>query len=368
MSTYDTALPRTAALIEQGIKDNLHLGAQLYVSLESAVVADEAIGEERPDHPMTSNIILPWMSSVKPLTAVLIARLMEQKALRYDAPVATYIPEFGRHGKERITLRHLLTHTAGLRNADAEWTDETWEDAIQRICALAPEPDWTPGEKAGYHLDGSWYVLGEIIQRVTDRPYADVVQEDIFEALKIDDAWIGMPADAQEQHASRLGMIFAQKQGQMAPHSFANTSIALERPQPARNGRGPIHALGRFYEDMLAGWSRDESMLLTQETVRTMTSPQRGALYDETFRHTMDWGLGFMVNNNTHGADTVPYSFGKRASPSVFGHGGAQSSVGMADPEHGLVVAIIMNGMPGEPRHQRRIRALMTALYEDLAL
>jgi len=82
----------------------------------------------------------------------------------------------------------------------------------------------------------------------------------------------------------------------------------------------------------------------------------------------MDWGLGFILNSSLYGADTVPYSFGRHASPRTFGHGGAQSSVAFADPEHGLAVALLFNGMPGEARHHVRVREVLSALYEDLGL
>ena len=62
----------------------------------------------------------------------------------------------------------------------------------------------------------------------------------------------------------------------------------------------------------------------------------------------MDWGLGTIIDSNRYGVDTVPYGYGKHSSPTTFGHGGSQSSVGFADPERKLVVAVVFNGMPGE--------------------
>ncbi len=90
-------------------------------------------------------------------------------------------------------------------------------------------------------------------------------------------------------------------------------------------------------------------------------------MYDHTFKHNMDWGLGFILNSPTPDPD-LPYGFGPHASPRTFGHGGAQSSAGFADPEHHLVVAYVFNGMPGEVKHQQRLQALNTAIYEDLEL
>ena len=90
--------------------------------------------------------------------------------------------------------------------------------------------------------------------------------------------------------------------------------------------------------------------------------------FDLTFRHTIDWGFGIIVNSNQYGAETLPYSFGRYASPDTFGHGGAQSSSAFADPTHRLVIAWVFNGMPGEGRHNKRSRDLNTAIFEDLGL
>ena len=99
-----------------------------------------------------------------------------------------------------------------------------------------------------------------------------------------------------------------------------------------------------------------------------MTTAQRVGLFDETFKHVMDWGLGLIVDSNRYGADTVPYGYGPYSSPRTFGHGGSQSSVGMADPEHALVVCVAFNGLPGEGKHDIRLRRFMAAVYEDLGL
>ena len=99
-----------------------------------------------------------------------------------------------------------------------------------------------------------------------------------------------------------------------------------------------------------------------------MTGRHRVGLFDHTFRQVVDWGLGFMVDNNIHGIENIPYPFSRYSSPRTFGHGGSQSSVGFADPEHGLAVGLIFNGSPGEIKHHFRIRETLAALYQDLGL
>src|SRR5207302_7018884 len=106
-------LPRAVAAIEDGITQNLHLGAQLYVSRGGTTIADLAFGEAREGRPMSPDTLMLWMSSVKPVTAVAIAQMWERGKLELDDPVARHIPEFGARDKDRVTIRHVLTHTGG---------------------------------------------------------------------------------------------------------------------------------------------------------------------------------------------------------------------------------------------------------------
>jgi CubicO group peptidase (beta-lactamase class C family) len=82
----------------------------------------------------------------------------------------------------------------------------------------------------------------------------------------------------------------------------------------------------------------------------------------------IDFGLGFIVNSNRYGVETVPYGYGRSAADQAFGHSGAQSSCAFGDPTHKLVVAWSCNGLPGERLHQRRAREINSAIYEDLGL
>lgn len=369
MSSVAPAFPRASALIEQGISDGLHLGAQCSVSIDGQIADCEAFGEARPGHSMTTETIQCWLSSVKPVTAVAVLQLVQEGEWAMDQRIAALIPEFAAGGKEGITLRHLLTHTGGFRTGDAlEWRDESWEAALARVCAAPLESGWSPGQRAGYHVEGSWYILGELLSRLTGQPFQQAIHERVFAPLDIRRGWIGMPEAVIERERPRIGGLWVAKADGCAPHPFADTEAGFRHVRPGSNGRGPIRELRRFYEDLLAGWLRDESRLLSRDMIRAMTSRQREGLVDETFRHRMDWGWGFALDNKRYGADTVPYGFGRHSSDTTFGHGGAQSSVAMADPDHALVIALAFNGMPGEPRHHRRLRTVLSALYEDLGL
>jgi CubicO group peptidase (beta-lactamase class C family) len=361
-------LPSTHESILAGLADGLHLGAQLYVSLQGEAVANAALGERRPGEPLRRDDLMLWLSATKPIAAMGIATLWERGELALDDPVVRFIPEFSAHGKEGITVRHLLTHTAGIRLLDLGWPRQSWDEIVARIAAMRPEPHWNPGHKAGYHTASSWFILGEILVRLSGANFAAFVREEIFEPLGMTDSWIGMsPASyAAYRAADRIAPLWRLERTPATQDGTEERSV--ETSNPGGNGRGPMSELGRFYEALLAHGTLGGRTLWRPQTVEAMTARHRVGMLDHTFQHPLDWGLGFIINSSQYGADTVPYGYGHRASPRTFGHSGYRSSVGFADPEFGLVVALAFNGTPDNAAHERRVRAVLDAIYDDLGL
>ncbi len=348
--------------------EGLHVGAQLYVSLHGRVVADVAVGRASAAGSMRTDTLMLWLSSTKPIVAVAIAQLWERGKLGLDDAVSRHMPEFAAEGKEGVTIRHLLTHTGGFRPSASNWSKGSWDQIIARIAGAPLESGWVPGRKAGYHVASSWFILGELIRRIDGRPFDEYVRSEIFLPLGMIDSWVGMSPTAHRAYGERIGLMHDTARGEARPHKDWDTPEAAAACRPGGNGRGPIRELGRFYEMMLAHGRMGHARIISPQTVEAMTARHRVGMLDETFRHVIDWGLGFMINSAMYGWETAPYGFGPHASPRAFGHGGAQSSGAYADPEHQLAVAYVFNGTPGERRHHERIRPLNAAIYEDMGL
>lgn len=361
-------LPKTWQVIHDGIEQGLHHGVQLYVSLAGDVIVDTAIGENPPDSPLTSETLSLWLSSGKPITAVAVLQQVEQGQLKLDQPVADIIPEFAAKNKETVTVRHLLTHTAGLRPVTTGWPKQSWDEIIAKICQASTRMNWVPGEKAGYDPARSWFILGEIVRRIDGRMIDQYVREQILEPLGMVDSWLAIPEQLHEAYGKRIGVMFHVIDGELRPTKSHQTEVCAA-PSPGGSMRGPASQLGKFYEMLLRGGvTASGENILSRDLVDSMTSRVRVGMYDETFQHQIDFGLGVIINSNRYGAETVPYGFGRYASDKAFGHGGAQSSIGFADPQHRLVVAAVANGCPGEELHNARFRELNSAIYEDLKL
>ena len=366
-------LPQTLAAIERGRVEGLHVGAQVYASIEGEPVADVALGLARtaPDVPMSLDTLMLWMSATKPVAAVAVAQLWEQGLLDLDDPVEKHLPPFGAKGKDAVTVRHLLTHTGGFRALVGKWEEQPWEQIVAAVCDARLEPDWVPGKKAGYHLGTSWYVLGEIVRRLDPqrRPFEQYVREMIFEPAGMANSWVGLPPERYRQYGDRIGHMHetTDPAAPKSPHPN-DTESGAAACRPGSNGRGPVRELGFFYEMLLGRGVRDTARVLTPQSVEAITAPHRIGLYDHTFRHTMDWGLGFLINSSRYGPGPAPYGYGPHASPRTFGHGGSQCCTAFADPDHGLAAAVVWNGRPGEARHDVRLRETLAALYRDLGL
>jgi CubicO group peptidase (beta-lactamase class C family) len=360
MGEAESNLPRALAAIGRGFEQRLHVAAQLYVTLRGQVMADVALGEARPGVPMRTDTLMPWLSACKPIAAVAIAQLWQLGRLDLDDPIAKHIPEFAAGGKERISIRHILTHTAGVRLVPGDFERQPWDKIIADICAVKLEPSWIIGRTAGYHPATSWYILGEIIRRTDGRPFDDYVRAEICEPRRMNDTWFALVPEQLQEYGKRIGRLHDMTIDHPPSAKVIDSDEIAQQPRPGSSARGPARELGLFYENL--------KRILWPQTVEALAAKHRVGMYDKTFRHTMDWGLGFMVQSNQYGIETLPYSFGPHASPRTFGHGGSRSSVGYCDPEHGLVVAAIFSRTRTEAQHHQRMLEINTAIYEDLKL
>lgn len=359
--SFGAHLPASAAVVLDGMHRGLHVGAQLYVAVNGQIVADGSTGLARPGIAMSTDTMMIWFSSTKAVTSVAAARVWEMGGFDIDDPVCKYIPEFAANGKGAVTIRHLFTHTAGIRLAgrDAFGSNNYYAQALASVCSASLEDGWIPGRKAGYHPFSGMLVLAEIIHRIDGRSFSQYVREEVFEPLGMQDCWIGMSPKQHAAYGDRIGIM--QDRWGPAPRRLPNVDSPEMCAQvvPAAGGRGPMRELARLYEMLRRRGELNGVRILTPQTVEAMTARQRVGMKDETFGIPIDWGLGFILKS---------FVYGRHASTRVFGHSGARSSVAFCDPEHGLVVAMVFNGMPAPAEHRLRQVAITSAIYEDLGL
>ncbi len=357
-------LPKTLAVLRRGMERGLHLGAQLYVAHDGRTVADVGLGEASPGVPMTEDTLMTWYSSTKPLTSMCVGQCWERGRVDLDAPVANYLPEFAPHGKDRITLRHVLTHTSGFPNADlAVRFRRPWAEVIAAICAAKPEDGWEIGRHAQYHPTAGMYVLGEIVARVSGMPFERYIRKELFEPLGMKDSWVGMPADVFRGYGDRMGTMMNTDGAKPEPaEHYREIGVQGWATQcvPGGNGHGPMRELARFYAMMLGGGELAGKRVLAEKTVAEFTKVHRpDAPNFKAKGNAAAWGLGISRQRAVGGV---------HCSDRTFGHGGSLSSLGFCDPEKRVVAAFVCNGRPKQADHAARVREVTAAIYEDLGL
>ena len=182
-------LGRIETLIENAIRDGRLPGAVVVVGHAGKIVYDAAFGARVLDGPteaMTSDTVFDLASLTKVVaTTTSVMILVEEGRLRLRDPVVTYLPEFTSHGKDRITVEHLLTHVSGLR-PDLP-LEEVFEGAATAIARAADEiPEAAPGARFVYS-DINFFLLGEIVRRVTGQPLDRFARDRIFLPLGMRD-------------------------------------------------------------------------------------------------------------------------------------------------------------------------------------
>ena len=179
-------------------------GAAVQLSQRGETLPARAFGRFAPAAdapPMQPDSIFLVASITKPVVVSAVMLLAERGHLLLDEPASRFVPEFGVHGKEAITLRHLMTHTSGLPdmlpdNQALREAHAPMAEFIRRICDLTP--DFPAGTAIQYQSAGI-AVLGEIVQRVSGLPLADFLRREIFDPLGMADTALGMAGLPKER-------------------------------------------------------------------------------------------------------------------------------------------------------------------------
>jgi CubicO group peptidase (beta-lactamase class C family) len=349
-------------LLEAQRRAGLHDGAQLYVSLGGEVLLDEAVGESRAGRALQPDDVMLWYSAGKPLTTVAVLQLWERGALGLDDRIGRFVPGWA-NGKERATVREVLVHTGGFPMYGDTGFDREISAGESLARVVATPAAWEPGTQAGYHPVSGWKVLGAVVEAVDGRPIERYLREEILAPLGCDESSLGVPFERQVALGDRL--VPVAWKGHMFPHVDADGALSMvpyridqlhnepwhiAKAEPGASMRGPARELGRVYESLLGRGPA----LLEPRTVELMGAVHRHGLRDALFGFDAPWGLGVAVDM-TGGA-------GRRA----FGHGGMASSRGLCDPDLGLVMVLVCNGLPNPLAAEQRLAEVTDAVYAAL--
>ncbi|MFF7737924.1 serine hydrolase [Streptomyces sp. NPDC007984] len=319
-------------------------------------------------------------SATKGVAAAVLLLLHQRGQLDLDAPVGHYWPEFKARGKERVLVRHVLNHRAGLPVLDRPLTPREALDPLRGPEAVAAQaPAWEPGTDHGYHALTYGWLLDELVRRVTGQGTGQWLASQVTGPLGLD-LWLGLP-ESEAGRAGRVGRVEgAEPAGGLRARPKRSVTEAYEDPDsltrrafaaispfpdqndpaylasalPATNAVATADGLARFYATLM-GDTAGAARLFTPETVE-LARTEESAGPDRVLVVGTRFGLGYML----HGTAS-PF-----LTPGSFGHPGRGGALGFADPETGIAFGYVTNGfrktVTADPRAQGLVRAVRGVL------
>lgn len=319
-------------------------------------------------------------SATKGLSAMTLAVAHSRGWLDYDAPVSKYWAEFAQNGKEKVTVRQLLAHQAGLFALDEPLDKATVADLDRLAEVLARQkPAWEPGTRQAYHAVTLGFYEGELLRRIDPqhRSLGQFFQDEIATPLGLD-FYIRLPDSIPDSRLATLidpgfsemlfGFPFRMAFDVWNPNSnirraLSGSELAHDARHiyprnleiPAGGGVGTARALALAYSVFATD---GKELGLSDKTLQELTAPAvppTHGFFDECIKGEAEFSLGFMKH-----CEGFPFG-----NPGSFGHPGAGGSLGFADPEAQIGYGYIPNrksvAMGGDPRDAALRKALYSA-------
>jgi CubicO group peptidase (beta-lactamase class C family) len=360
--------------LEVNLESGEDLGASIVINVDGEKVVDVWGGwrDEARTQPWDQDTIVNVWSTTKTVTSLAVLMLVSRGQVDVHAPVARYWPEFAAAGKDRVEVRHLMSHTSGVSGLDQPATVEDlydWETSTSRMAAQAPW--WEPGTASGYHALNFGHLLGEVLRRVTGRSLKRFVAEEIAGPLGADFQIGAAPADygriapvvpppplpfdlAAMDPASPAVRTFT---GPPIEAAVANTPAWRAADIGGVNGHGNARSVARMLSAVTLGGQVEGTQLLSSEAISLIFEQQSDGV-DLVVGVPLRFGIGFGLPQT----ETVPYIPTGRV---CFWGGWGGSSIVM-DLDHRLTFSYMMNkmgpGIIGSPRTEAYVRAVYAAL------
>ncbi|MGY0488608.1 serine hydrolase domain-containing protein [Streptomyces sp. WG-D5] len=348
----------------QGILDELvgtgaETGVQVAVHHEGAVVVDAVAGaaDSGTGRQVTAGTPFFSFSAGKAVTALIAHQLVATGDLGYDTPVVELWPEFGAHGKEAATVRHVLTHSVGLPAMPRNIGPGDLPDG-PRVCAALADaaPLWPPGTATGYHPFTFGFLVGEIARRATGKPMRQLLREWVTAPLGVEDElYFGVPRAqlprlARLEDATRPADTEPDDDAVLAPWEMRPSATLGNSPGILRADIPSVatftaRAVATMHAAVLDGRLLDPARLERLTTVAFTGT-------DQVFGHHVRLSLGYPL-----GRVGAP----RDEASTTFGWVGGGGSYVYADPATGLSFAMTKNRLTLHLDTAQRLADLTTA-------
>lgn len=372
----DPAFSAVQDAFEQNFADGLELGAAAAVTVDGELAVDIWAGAaDAAGNPWQRDTIVNVYSTTKTMAAVCMLILADRGELDFDTPVARYWPEFAQHGKERVLVRHVMSHTAGLPGFVPPVVPPLLYDVDRVAAQLAGQQLWwEPGTKSGYHAITQGNLEGEILYRITGERMAQWFAKEVAGPLGAD-FWMSLPA-SEDQRVAELQLPPPPTGMEVngVPVSFDSIAIRtlmscpLDATEPrtrewraaeipAAGGLGNARSIAAIHSVLANGGEAKGVRLLSEAGARKALEPQIDGV-DEVLMLRLRHGLGFALEME-----------GWVQSPNT-NHmfwGGWGGSLATVDFDARTTVSYVMNRMDAELTGDPRGGRIVNATYASLS-
>jgi CubicO group peptidase (beta-lactamase class C family) len=313
----------------------------------------------RRDAPYGLGVVNLLYSFSKVISATVVIMVWQDGLVGLDVPVVTYIPEMAGGGREAITLRHLLTHSAGIPSVQLgpAGTEEQWRQCVRTVCSS--ELEWEPGSRTAYHGFSGLFVAAEVVRRVSGMSsWQDICSRRLFEPLGTEHLSFELPPEGTPVSVTPQ------------PADLPSPPDAAHLPflgHPAGGAFGSADDMLKLLNLHLNEGIWEGNRLLQEEAFREMHRLQyadeiaAAADASQPPRHEF-WELGWLRRGTTR---EHWFGFGDRTSVRTFGHAGISTVMGLADPETSLALAFLTTDSPASDAETVRLRNTVTNLVAD---
>jgi CubicO group peptidase (beta-lactamase class C family) len=362
----------------------MHPAIQLCLRHNGRVVLNRAIGHgwgNAPTDPLDTEKVpatteTPFCvySAAKAISTTVVHMLVERGHFSLDDRVCDYLPTYTSHGKDRTTIRHVMTHSAGVPIYTGPRPDLDRMDDSEYVRGKLGElkPLYRPGLVHIYHALTWGPLVREIVSATTGKDIRDVLAAEILDPLGF--RWTNYGVAAQDvplvapSHVTGkplpapIAAVFRAAVGgtmlQIIP--FSNTPKFLTSVVPSSSTVSTADELSRFADMLRRGGELDGVRVMRPETLRAATTECRRLRPDvATGLAPLRWGTGYMLGSKRFGP------FGRNA-PAAFGHTGLVNIAVWADPQRALAAGLISSGKPGSHREANRYTAVLDRITAEI--
>ncbi|WP_167883552.1 serine hydrolase domain-containing protein [Leptospira ognonensis] len=340
-----------------------------------------------------SDTSVPFFSVTKGITSLCFLMLAERKKIKYDNPVSTYWPEFGKNGKESITVKQLLEHTAGLHALKKSLSiNDFWNNPTKVYGALIDQkPAWAPGTKQAYGAQIWGAYAAELFKQIAGESAGKFFQREVAKKLKLN-LFLGLPNGLESKVATiypvsnirRIMLLLPQilrgegsegRAGRAVLFGLGNSEVNKAYLNPSMgtrglnafndpllhkqellwaNGIGDARSLATLFNVLAHGGKKGKLKLVGNSMLKIVTA-KRDLLYDEVIHKRMAWSLGFLKEED--GLFSPNFE--------TFGHPGMGGCLAFADTRAKISFGYVCNKMDYRVRPPKTLR-LAHSVYKCL--